>query len=276
MCPFCRPVTHRPLYSGPSTLRTESSSPYGLVMNAAGTGAARHALARRLIAMIDLTDLSETSSPADVERLCARATDHQVAAVCVWPEHVRRAGRLLAGSEVRVATVVNFPSGDGRAFDCSVITDRVIADGADEVDLVLPYRAVLTGDHERAGAVLDAVRAVVPHERHLKVILETGELGSAELIGRAARLAIDHGADFGKTSTGQTKVSATPEAVTVMAREVASASRPIGIKPSGGIRTLDDAAALLHAVEAVLGAGWATPANFRLGASSLLDALLAE
>lgn len=240
------------------------------------TGAARHALARRLIAMIDLTDLSDSSSPADVEHLCSRAMEHRVAAVCVWPEHVRRAGRQLDGSNVRVATVVNFPSGDDRAFDCSVIADRVIGDGADEVDLVLPYRSLRAGDHEHASAVLDAVRAVVPAERHLKVILETGELGNSALVGRAARLAIDHGADFVKTSTGKTSVSATPEAVTVMAHEVASASRPIGIKPSGGIRTLDDAAALLHAVEAVLGVGWATPASFRLGASSLLDALLAE
>ncbi len=78
-------------------------------MESVETGAARHALARRLIAMIDLTDLSDSSLPADVERLCSRAMEHRVVAVCVWPEHVRRAGRQLDGSNVRIATVVNFP-----------------------------------------------------------------------------------------------------------------------------------------------------------------------
>jgi deoxyribose-phosphate aldolase len=124
--------------------------------------------------------------------------------------------------------------------------------------------------------MIDAVRAVVPHDSHvLKVILETGELVAPTAIRGAARLAVDHGADFIKTSTGKTKVSATHEATEIMLEVISGAGRPVGLKPSGGIRTLADATSYLHQADEMMGAGWAAPATFRFGASGLLTALVA-
>ena len=233
-------------------------------------------IARRALALLDLTDLSDDCSVVDVRRLCERAvTAHgSVAAVCVWPRFVREASEILRGSPVEVATVVNFPTGDEGVADVVATTRVAIEDGADEIDLVMPYRALSVGDEDVVVTMLDAVREVVNTPRLLKVILETGELGTPESVARAARLAIDHGADFVKTSTGKSKVSATPEAVSTMLREIAATSRPVGIKPSGGIRTVSDAATYLRLADEIMGEGWATPRTFRFGASGLLDAIL--
>lgn len=230
--------------------------------------------ARRAIALLDLTDLADDCTPDDVEQLCGRASRWETAAVCVWPDFVAQAAGLLATSGVRVATVVNFPTGDERPYAVAAVTGRVLADGADEIDVVLPYRRFLAGDAAWASAVLDAVRATVG-ARTVKVILETGELPGTDAIERATRFAIDHGADFVKTSTGKSPVSATVEAAEAMLRVIAGAGRPVGIKPSGGIATAGDAARYLGAAEAAMGRGWVSPATFRIGTSRLLDALLA-
>lgn len=231
--------------------------------------------ARRAIGLIDLTDLADDHSSAGIDQLCERAATHHTAAVCVWPEHVARCHDALAGSGVRVATVVNFPGGDDPIDDIVHCTRSALDHGADEIDVVLPYRAFLDGRPERVEGVLDAVSAIVEAPRSLKVILETGAL-PAERVAEAARLAIEHGADFVKTSTGKIEVGATLGAVETMLGVIAEADRPIGIKPSGGIRTLADSDAYLDLAERVMGEGWPTPSTFRFGASGLLDALLAE
>lgn len=240
----------------------------------------RRALARRAIALIDLTDLADDHSPAGIDALCARAAEHGTAAVCVWPEFVPRCVAQLDGTDVRVATVVNFPSGDEPPAEVLNATETALSDGADDVDLVLPYRAFLAGDHAPARELIRAVAGLVGGDgRVLKVILETGEFRDDLAVRAAGRLAVEHGADFLKTSTGKTLVGATPAAVRSMLTVVAEAAergRRIGIKPSGGIRTLDDAAGYLALADEVMGLGWATPATFRFGASGLLDALLAE
>lgn len=233
-------------------------------------------LARRAIACIDLTNLDDGCTAVDVDRLCDDAAAHGVAAVCVWPDFVAQAAGRLAGSPVRVATVIDFPSGDERAFASGVLAARAVADGADEIDVVLPYRAWLAGDHERAAAVLDTVRAAIGSETVLKVIIESGLLGGDAEVRAAARFAIDHGADMVKTSTGKTPVSATPEAVAAILDAIAETGRAVGIKASGGIRTFAQAADYLALADARMGAGWATPERFRFGASGLLATLLAE
>ena len=234
-------------------------------------------LARRALVLIDLTDLNDGCTDDDVRRLCARAVTPfgSVAAVCVWPRFVGMAKHELGSTAVKVASVVDFPSGDEPIDQVVATTERAIAEGADEIDLVLPYRALLAGDEERVVAMLRAVRAAVPAPRHLKVILETGELVGLDHVERAARLAIEHGADFVKTSTGKSKVSATPDAVRVMLQVISASGRSIGIKPSGGIRTVADAAVYLRLADEIMGAAWATPETFRFGASGLLDAVLA-
>ena len=233
-------------------------------------------VARRALALLDLTDLNEECTDDDVRRLCARAVTPcgSVAAVCVWPRFVSLAVAQLAGSGVKVATVVNFPSGDESIESVVTMTSMAIADGADEIDLVLPYRAFLAGDQSAVESMLTRVRATVMHPRHLKVILETGELSRLDLVERAARSAIDHGADFVKTSTGKSEASATPDAVRAMLHVIARTDRRVGIKPSGGIRTVADAAVYLDAADEIMGESWATPDTFRFGASGLLDSIL--
>ncbi|HWM18322.1 MAG TPA: deoxyribose-phosphate aldolase [Ilumatobacteraceae bacterium] len=231
-------------------------------------------LARRAIALLDLTDLTDDASVDGIDRLCERAALHGTAAVCVWPDFVRQSVEALRGTSVLVATVVNFPSGDDRPHAVRVLTEHALDDGADEIDVVLPYRAWLAGDEQRAADVIDGVRAAAVGRR-LKVILETGALPDDAAIERAARFAIEHGADFIKTSTGKIEISATPEAAKTMLRVIAETDRPIGIKPSGGIRTIADAALYLALADDIMGPSWASPATFRFGASGVLDALVA-
>ncbi len=236
------------------------------------------AMARRAIALLDLTELGDHATDADAAALCARAVGPygNVAAVCVWPRHVALAVEALWGTNVRVATVVNFPSGNEPVADVVATTQQALTDGADEIDLVLPYCALLAGDTTAAAAMIDAVRAVVPADSHrLKVILETGELVAPAVIRHAAELAVAHGADFIKTSTGKTPHSASLEATAIMLDVIQRADRTVGLKPSGGIRTLDDATHFLTQADNLLGPDWAIAATFRFGASGLLAALIA-
>jgi deoxyribose-phosphate aldolase len=232
------------------------------------------ALARSAISLVDLTDLTDDCTGDDVDALCRRAVGAGTAAVCVWPDFVARSAAALAGTGVRVATVVNFPSGAERPFAVGVVTERALADGADEIDVVLPYREFAAGRLDRPTAMLDRVRELTSGRALLKVILETGELPDLDTVEHAARFAIDHGADFVKTSTGKSPVSATLPAAETMLRVIADAGRPVGIKPSGGISTADAAAGYLAVAEEIMGAGWVSPATFRFGASGLLTALL--
>jgi deoxyribose-phosphate aldolase len=179
---------------------------------------------------------------------------------------------------VRIATVTNFPSGDEPIRDVVQQTEAALSDGADEIDVVVPYRAIARGDVATAERLLDAVRDVVPAtgEHRLKVILETGELRDAGLVDQASRMAIDHGADFIKTSTGKTPVSATLDATGVMLAAIRDLDRRVGLKPSGGIRTLADAGSYLEQADRLMGADWVSPATFRFGASGLWTALVGE
>jgi deoxyribose-phosphate aldolase len=235
------------------------------------------AIARRALTCLDLTDLTETCSDHGIDALCAKAKDPRgpVAAVCVWPQFVSRAREALKGSPVRIATVVNFPAG-GEDVD-RVIEDvnEALGDGANEIDLVLPYEAVRRGDLDRASDMVAGVRDVVDQGRLLKVILETGRLAQPALIEAASRVAIEAGADFLKTSTGKTPVSATPEAAEIMLNAIRTSGRSVGLKVSGGIRTVADCALYLALADRIMGADWARPATFRFGASGVYDTLIA-
>jgi deoxyribose-phosphate aldolase len=232
--------------------------------------------ARRALAALDLTDLTDDCDGAAIERLCGRAVTKYgpVAAVCIWPRFIARARPLLAGTGVRIATVVNFPSGDEALDQVKADIRAALADGADEIDLVLPYRALIEGNDATARAMVALARATAA-DATLKVILETGELRDPGRIEHAARLAIAEGADFIKTSTGKVEINATPEAARIMLQAIAGSGRPVGLKPAGGIRAVADAGEYLALADAIMGPGWATPERFRLGASGVLDAILA-
>lgn len=232
------------------------------------------ARARLAISLVDLTNLTDDCDAAAIDVLCERALRAGTAAVCVWPDFVAQAVERLAGAPIAVATVVDFPSGDERPFATGVLTERALADGADEIDVVLPYRWFARGDRVRAQAMLATVRSATADRALMKVILETGELVDPTLIADAARFAIDHGADFVKTSTGKSAVSATPEAARIMLDAIAATDRTVGLKPSGGIGTADDADAYLRLAESVMGGDFLRPRTFRFGASGVLDALL--
>lgn len=230
---------------------------------------ARAALARRALPLLDLTDLSDTSTAAAVENLCGKARASGVAAVCVWPDFVAGSVRALRGSGVRVATVINFPEGGEDIERMVADTHATLADGADEIDLVLPYRALMRGEAESARAMVAAVHGACVG-RLLKVILETGELDDPALIAQASRLSLDAGADFIKTSTGKSPVSATlPAAETMLAAIRAHGDRPAGLKVSGGLRRVEDAGAYLALADRIMGPDWVSPSTFRIGASAL-------
>lgn len=232
--------------------------------------------ARLAIGLLDLTDLADDASAEAAAALCARAASAGVAAVCVWPRFVAASAEQLQGSGVRVATVVNFPSGDEPVVDVVAMTEQALTDGADEIDVVLPYRDWLAGGDDTAAAVLDGVRAAVTAAdpaRQVKVIIESGALPDLAAVDRAAYFAIAHGADFVKTSTGKISVSATPDAAEIVLEAIAMADRPVGFKASGGIRSAADADTYLDLADTIMGAGWASPATFRFGASALLGAL---
>ena len=227
--------------------------------------------------LLDLTELGDRATDAEVRLLCSRAVGRHgsVAAVCVWPRHVALATALLQGSAVRVATVVNFPAGLDDIDDVVELARTAQTNGADEIDLVLPYRALLAGDRTRPGLMVAAVRQAVTSGAGgtLKVILETGELGDAALIRSAAEIAVRNGADFIKTSTGKTRVSATLSATHEMLQTIHDLDPAVGLKPSGGIRTLAEATKHLSQADKMMGPTWVSAATFRFGASGLLTAL---
>ena len=232
----------------------------------------------RAIGLIDLTDLSDDHAPDGIDDLCRRAREHRTAAVCVWPEFVARCAELLDGSGVRVATVVNFPSGDEPVADVLAMSGAALTAGADDIDLVLPYRAFLDGDSDRPAEMVAAIAALIEPPKLLKVILESGAYPGPDSVAAAAHLTIANGADFVKTSTGKIDGGASLEAARAMLGEIevaAESGRAVGLKPSGGIRTFDEAQAYIDLADSVMGEGWATPSTFRFGASGLLDSLLA-
>jgi deoxyribose-phosphate aldolase len=202
----------------------------------------------------------------------AADTTLHVAAVCIWPRFIGVAREALTGSGVRVAAATGgFPDPTAPRRDRLREIERAVAAGADEVDVVVDRRllsspAVLATE---LAETRDAVGAAV-----WKAILETGALAPEE-VGPLARLAIEAGADFVKTSTGKGYPGADPTSFEAVAHTVAASRRPVGIKASGGIRSSAQALRYLSIVRAVLGAEAATPARFRIGASALLDDLVA-
>jgi deoxyribose-phosphate aldolase len=240
----------------------------------------RSAEARRLISLTDLTSLNESDDAASVRALSAlaRTAPAKPAAVCIWGRWIGVALEGLQGSGIPVCAVANFPQGTGSPDLAAAQTAAAVAAGAAEVDVVFPYRAMLAGDSGAGLALVRGCREACGERAVLKVILETGQLLSAENIRHAAEVAIDGGAQFLKTSTGKTQPAATPEAATVLLEVIAAASRrgqSIGFKASGGIRTIEDAQGYLMLYEQRFGPGSASAGNFRIGASGLFKELTA-
>ncbi len=259
---------------------------------ALGTRSIKHETKMRAlhlaVRMVDLTTLEGADTPGRIESLAAKAirpdpsdpSMASVAAVCVYPSLVPLAVKLLRHSSVAVASVATgFPSGQIPTSLKLREVEAAVGAGAEEIDMVIDRGALLSG---RYGTVVEEVAQVKAAcgSAHLKVILESGELGSYDVIRRASLLAIAGGADFIKTSTGKLPRSATPAVVLCMLETIRDVYQEtgvrIGMKSAGGIRTAKQAISLLVLAHETLGDEWLTPDLFRIGASSLLNDLLMQ
>jgi deoxyribose-phosphate aldolase len=243
---------------------------------------------RLAISMLDLTTLEGADTPGKVRQLAAKAVTPSpaypevpsCAAVCVYPSMVEVAREAVAGTGVHVASVATgFPAGQTPLATRLEEVRLAVADGADEIDMVISRDAYLRGDDARVADEIEQIKdACGP--AHLKVILETVELGSYDHIRHASMLAMDAGADFIKTSTGKASQGATPGVILVMLEAIRDyverTGRVVGMKPAGGVSTSKAALAVLVLVKETLGDEWLTPERFRIGASSLLNDLLMQ
>ncbi|WP_408014678.1 deoxyribose-phosphate aldolase [Rhizobium rhizophilum] len=235
------------------------------------------AVASRALSLLDLTNLKDDCTPEQIVTLCGRAQSAfgPTAAICIWPRFVMQARTLLGpDSPIRIATVVNFPSGEMKTEDVLAETRDAVADGADDIDLVIPYRALANGDEKAVTDMVSAVKGACG-PAILKTILETGELKDISLIRRASDLSIAAGADFIKTSTGKVGVNATLEAADIMLQAIRDSRKKVGFKPAGGISTVADAGHYLRLADTIMGEDWVMPSTFRFGASGLLDDIIA-
>lgn len=236
--------------------------------------------ARLALQCLDLTSLREDDTADTIRALAARAaTPHgPPAALCIYPAWLGVAREALDArglTAVRLATVVDFPHGGGTPATVAAEATRAISDGADEIDLVFPWRALQAGDAAAGERMVAAVRAACGPGVPLKVILETGELDDPVLIDRASRIALAAGADFLKTSTGKASRHASPAAVAVMLAAIVATGGRAGLKVAGGVAGIAEVQDYLALAAPVYGRNGLGPATLRFGASGLLPALLA-
>src|SRR5881275_1679284 len=240
------------------------------------------------IRCIDLTTLEGSDTPGKVAALCSKAIRPDpsdanipsVAAVCVYENLVPTCVERLRGTGVHIASVATgFPSGQYPTDLKIADARRAVELGADEVDMVIDRGAFLSGRYAKVYDEIVKVKEAVG-SAHLKVILETGELGTYDNVRRASLLAIAAGADFIKTSTGKLSTSATMPVTLVMLEAIRDVfeetGRRVGMKPAGGIRNAKQAVQTLVLVHETLGLDWLTPDLFRFGASSLLNDVLMQ
>ncbi len=231
----------------------------------------------QLIGLIDLTTLSDTDTDESVRALCQKAVTPQgaVACVCVFQRFVPVVKASL-GDAVKIATVANFPEGGDDINATTADIARSIALGADEIDVVLPWRRFLAGDDDFVFEFVQSCKQACGDRIPLKVILETGALLTTDTIHHASILAIKAGADFIKTSTGKISIGATPSAAKAMLTAIRDTNQNVGFKASGGVRTIDAANDYRQIATDILGAEWINADHFRLGSSGLLDEINAE
>lgn len=237
-------------------------------------------LAKQILALIDLTSLGETDTPAIITALCNKAVTAKgyVAAVCVYPQFIQQAAIQLSGSLVKIAAVANFPHGQDSLPIVLASIKQSIQNGAHEIDVVFPYENYLAGKQSEAKDFIQQCKFQCGKNVLLKVILETGALKEPDIIASASRDAIEAGADFIKTATGKIKIGATLEAAEVMLQVIKEmqpkVDRPLGFKASGGVRDLATAVGYLNLASKIMGANWVSPNTFRFGASQLLDVII--
>lgn len=241
-----------------------------------------------IFSLIDLTSLNTSDTTEKIKLMTEKVNDFNkhfpnyknVAAICVYPSLVPTVKTNLTAKNINIAAVgACFPASQTflsvKAAECELTVNK----GADEIDIVISVGSFLEKDFAKVATEINIIKHSVG-EAHLKVILETGELLNTDNIYLASIIAMESGADFIKTSTGKTPVSATPEAVFTMCSAIKAyyekTGNKIGIKPSGGMSVSEDAILFWLIVKEVLGEEWLNNKMFRLGASRLANSILSD
>ena len=236
--------------------------------------------AKLALSLMDLTSLNDSDTDQTIIDLCSHASSEhgQAAAVCVYPQFIETALDSLHSHNakgVKVATVTNFPHGKNDPVLAQKETEKAVLIGANEVDVVFPYQAFMAGDTRVAADLVTASREACGDKAELKVIIESGQLQSEQLIRQASEICIEQGAHFIKTSTGKVEVNATLEATRFMLTSIKESGKAVGFKAAGGIKTLEQANDYLALAREIMGQDWVNSQTFRFGASSLLSNLIA-
>ncbi|MBP7731684.1 MAG: deoxyribose-phosphate aldolase, partial [Bacteroidales bacterium] len=241
-----------------------------------------------ILRVIDLTSLNTTDNKSTILHLTGKVNSFNakytnvptVAAICIFPNFISLVKEKLTAKNVKIVSVAGgFPTSQTfrniKVAECKMAIDA----GADEIDVVIPVGAFLGNDFKTVADEIGEIRNTVG-DKILKIIIESGLMESAEQIFNASMIAMDAGADFIKTSTGKTSISATPEAAFVMCRAISvfynETGIKVGFKPAGGIVTSEDAAVYHNIVKYILGSEWLNPSLFRIGASRLANNILSD
>jgi deoxyribose-phosphate aldolase len=246
------------------------------------------AILRHIFSLIDLTSLNSSDSISKVTALTGKVNSlnekfpelPNVAAICIFPNFVPVVKRTLVDEKVKIASVAaSFPASQTFLEIKIAEVQRVVEEGADEVDIVISLGEFLDGNYDMVSGEIKKIKEITG-KAHLKVILETSGIEDLDLIKTASFLAMESGADFIKTSSGKLEKGASPEAVWVMCEAIKEYSqksgKAVGIKPAGGISDINTAIIYYLIVNEVLGNDWLKPERFRFGASKLANLLLGE
>lgn len=237
-----------------------------------------------ILSILDLTTLEGSDTTKTIENLCEKAQSFSskgypnVAAVCVYPVFVRQAKSIMQDTNIHVASVAGaFPSGQSPIHVKIAEIEYAVEEGADEIDMVISRGKFLQGNYKEVADEISAIKKACRNS-HLKVILETGEIGDLNAIYRASVIALEAGGDFIKTSTGKISPAATPESAYVMLYAIKDhydkTGQIKGFKPAGGISTPDQAMIYVKLAETILGPQWLNSSLLRIGASRLATNLV--
>lgn len=230
-----------------------------------------------LVATLDLTSLNPNDNDATILKLSRDAISPfgNVAAICVYPQFISLLATQLTTKEIKIATVANFPTGQEEFSHVFSTIETALQHGAEEIDVVFPYTLYFQGKTRKALNFITACKQICGQHR-LKVIIEISEFSDESELYHLALDIIAAGADFLKTSTGKSKQGASLEKAQVLLSAIKTSCQPIGIKISGGIKTIDQAFAYLQLTKSILASDAIDKSRFRIGASSLLQDIVAS
>ena len=230
---------------------------------------------KQIVSLMDLTLLGDNDTKGDIAKICSKATNvlGDVAAVCIYKEWITVAKKQLPNN-IKIATVINFPSGKCSLDEVLAETTLALKFGADEIDLVIDYQDYIKNSQSIASCQMISAVKKICGSKALKVIIESGELEKSKLIKKATKDAIDNGADFIKTSTGKVTIGATIDATKCMLETIKESGKKVGFKASGGIRSYSQAVEFMQLATKIFSKEYVCAKSFRFGVSGLLDSLL--